>query len=221
MPTLQETRSIPVVAIGAPYGRVENLARPAGDVTGFGVFELSLVGKLLELLHEVAPRVGRVALLVHADNPSLTDYSRELERAASVLAMKLTVALVREPADIEPALNELARAPDGGLLVPPEVFVSARRETVLALAARHRLPVVAPYRLFVAGGGLMSYGPDFPDVYRRAADYVDRILKGEKPANLPIQMPTKYVLIINLKTAKALGIEVPPMLLARADEVIE
>jgi putative tryptophan/tyrosine transport system substrate-binding protein len=216
----QETRTIPVVAIGAPFSWFESLARPGGNVTGFGIFETSIIGKLLDLLHEAVPLVTRVVMLVHADNPSVVDYSRELERA-TLLAIKPTVVQVRKRDDIERALDEFARDPSGSLLVPPEVFVSANREFVLVLAARHRLPVVSPYRLFVTGGGLMSYGPDFPDVYRRAAGYVDRILKGEKPANLPIQLPTKYDLVINLKTAKALGLDVPPNLLARADEVIE
>ena len=217
----RETRTIPIVTVGVPIGLIGSLARPGGNATGFSIFESSLIGKLLAALKEAAPHVTHASLLIHPDVPNAAEYLHSFEESAPLLAVRPIVARVRDREGIERALNELALEANGGVLVPPNTHVLAHRDLVLALAARHRLPSVSPYRTLVAAGSLMSYGPDFLDVYRRAADYVDRILKGEKPADLPVQTPTKFELVINLKTAKALGIEVPPMLLARADEVIE
>jgi len=207
VPMQQETRSIPIVFVGS--------------VTGFTIFEVSLVGKMLEALKQVAPGTARVVLIYSPTNSNAADYWRSLETVAPTLAVKPVAAPVRDADEIERACAALAGERNGGLLVPPDAITTARRELIIALAARYRLPAVYPFRFFVTSGGLMSYGPDTLDPYRRAAGYVDRILKGEKPADLPVQAPTKYETVINLKTAKALGLTVPPTLLARADEVIE
>jgi putative tryptophan/tyrosine transport system substrate-binding protein len=217
----RQTATIPIVSVGVPMALMKNIARPAGNVTGFTIFEHTLVSKLLDTLKEAAPHVARVAMLIHPDHPSIVEYSSTFESAANLLRIRPIVAQVSNRDAIERSLHELAREANSGVLVPAEVFIAAHRELVLTLAAHHRLPSVSPYRSFVSSGALISYGPDTSDVYRRAATYVDRILRGERPADLPVQTPTKYQLVINLKTAKAFGLDVPPMLLARADEVIE
>ena len=218
------TVSVVFVEVGEPVaqGFVQSLAHPGGDITGFTNLEPTLGAKWLELLKEIAPRVTRVAVLYNPNTaPYATLFSRSAEVVAQKMAVELTAAPVYEPAEIESALAMLGREPGGGLIIAPDPFTSAHRELILTLAARHKLPAVYRERFFVAAGGLMSYGPDLVEQFRQAAGYVDRILKGEKPADLPVQAPTKYELVTNLKTAKALGLEIPPMLLARADEVIE
>jgi putative tryptophan/tyrosine transport system substrate-binding protein len=225
IPTHKATRSIPIVFVGSadPVGQgfVERLPRPGGNMTGFTIFEVSLVGKMLEALKQIAPVTARAVLIYSPTNSNAADYWRSLETVAPTFAVKPVAAPVRDADEIERACAALAGERNGGLLVPPDAITTARRELIIALAARYRLPAVYPFRFFVTSGGLMSYGPDTLDPYRRAAGYVDRILKGEKPADLPVQAPTKFELVINLKTANALGLEVPPTLLARADEVIE
>ena len=222
---LEKTRRIPIVfplmTDPVALGFAHNLARPGGSVTGFTHFGEDTASKWLELLREVAPGVRRVAVLVDPRNATSDLYTRSIEGAASSLGLPLTLARAREPTEIEQVMASLAHEPNLGLIVPPGPFVNVHRELILKLASRHRLPAVYPWRYLAIGGGLMSYGPDLLDMYRRTASYVDRILKGADPAELPIQGPTKFELVINLKTAKALGIDVPPTLLARADEVIE
>jgi putative ABC transport system substrate-binding protein len=217
----RQTSTIPIVSVGVPMVFLKNIARPGGNATGFTIFEHTLVSKLLDTLKEAAPHVARVAMLIHPDHPSIVEYSSTFESAANPLGIRPIVAQVSDRDAIERSLHELAREANGGVLVPAEVFIAAHRELVLTLATHHRLPSVSPYRSFATSGGLISYGPDTSDVYRRAATYVDRILKGERPADLPVQTPTKYQLVINLKTAKTLGLDVPDKLLALADEVIE
>jgi ABC-type uncharacterized transport system substrate-binding protein len=197
------------------------LARPSGNATGFPLFEYGISGKWLELLNEIAPRATRAAVL---RDPALASGGGQLGAIQSVapsLGVELSPVNVRDPGETERAITAFAREPNGGLIVTGSALAASHRDLIIALAARHRLPAVYPQRYYVTGGGLISYGPDTVDPFRRAAAYVDRILKGEKPADLPVQAPTKYELAINLKTAKALGLEVPPSLLARADEVIE
>jgi putative ABC transport system substrate-binding protein len=222
----KETRVIPVVFVAAAgtieHGIVKNVARPTGNLTGFTTFDdFSLAGKLLGQLKEMVPRLARIALIMHRDHPSLAGYRRELATDAPSLGVQPIAVPASSAAEIESAIDTFAREPNGGLLLPQDQFNVLHRELIIALAARHRLPAIYGYRSHVAAGGLMSYGIDIYALYRRAAGYVDRILKGEKPADLPVQAPTKYELVINLKTAKALGLNVPPTLLARADEVIE
>jgi putative tryptophan/tyrosine transport system substrate-binding protein len=223
---LQESRTIPIVFVATAgnveHGLITNVARPAGNATGFTLFdEFSLAGKLLGTLKEIAPRVVRVALIMQRDHPSLAGYGRSLDTDAPGLGVKPIAAPVGSTSEIERTFDTLAREPNGGLLLPPDQFLVQHRELIVASTARHHLPAVYGYRHFVTAGGLVSYGVDVDDLYRRAAGYVDRMLKGEKPADLPVQAPTKYELVVNLKTAKALGLDVPPTLLARADEVIE
>jgi putative ABC transport system substrate-binding protein len=203
-------------------GFVASLARPGGNITGFTNFEFSIGTKWLEALKQIAPRVTRVALIYNPETAPYADlFQRPVEAAAPAFAvMPITVA-ARSAAELESALDAFARTPTGGLLVLPDVTNLIHRDQIIALAARHRLPAVCPYRYYAASGGLLSYGSEQADVFRRAASYVDRILKGASPGELPVQAPTKYELVINLKTAKALDLEVPPMLIARADEVIE
>jgi putative ABC transport system substrate-binding protein len=201
-------------------GYIASMARPGSNVTGFTQFEYTLSGKWMELLREVVPGMTRAAVLREAGSAGIGQWA-VLQAAAAAPAVELTPINSGEPADVERAVAAFAREANSGLFVVVSAWATVHRELIIALAARHRLPAIYPYRYFVAGGGLLSYGPDLVDQYRRAAHYVDRILKGEKPADLPVQAPTKYELVINLKTAKALGLEVPPMLLARADEVIE
>ena len=191
------------------------------NATGFTQFEFSIGGKWLELLKQIAPRLTRVAILRDAATPDGTAQFAAIQSAAPSLGVELTPISVRDPSEIERGVTTFAARPDCGLIVTASAYTAAHRELIIALAARHRLPAVYSFRYFISSGGLISYGPNSIDPFRRAAAYVDRILKGEKPADLPVQAPTKYELVINLKTAKALGIDVPPTLLARADEVIE
>ena len=221
----QVTRSVPIVFVAVidPVGSgfVDSLARPGGNITGFTLFEFGLSGKWLELLKEVAPRVTRVGVM---RDPTLASGGGQLgaiQSVASSLGAELSPVNVRDAAEIERGITAFAHSANGGLIVTGSPLTAAHRDLIILLAARYRLPAVYPFRYFVAGGGLVSYGPDLVDPYRRAAGYIDRILKGEKPADLPVQAPTRYELVINLKTAKALGLDVPPTLLARADEVIE
>jgi ABC-type uncharacterized transport system substrate-binding protein len=219
----QATRTVPIVftivvdPVGA--GFVDSLARPGGNVTGFTPFEYGISGKWLELLKEVMPRVTRVAVL--RDLTIGLGQLGAIQSVAPSLGVELTPIGVRDAAEIERGITAFARSSNGGLIGTASTSAIIHRELITTLAARNKLPAVYYERFFVAGGGLMSYGPDLRDQFRRAAGYVDRVLKGEKPADLPVQAPTKYQLVINLKTAKALGLEVPPTLLARADEVIE
>jgi putative ABC transport system substrate-binding protein len=201
-------------------GYVASLARPGGNTTGFTQFEYTLSGKWLQLLKEVAPGMTHAAVLRELGGAGIGQWA-VLQAAASSPPVELSPVNAGEPAEIERAVAAFAREPNGGLIVVVSSWATVHRDLIVALAAKHRLPAIYPYRYFVTGGGLMSYGPDLIDQYRRAAGYVDRILKGEKPANLPVQNPTKYALAINLKTAKSLGLDVPDTLLARADEVIE
>jgi putative ABC transport system substrate-binding protein len=203
-------------------GWVESLSRPGTNATGFASFEFSMSGKWLELLKEIAPGVKRVAVVRDPSVPAGSGGLAAIQTVAPSLGVEVTPVGVRDAGEIERAIAAFARSSNGGLiLVGPTSSVRRHFDLVVALAARHRLPAVYPNRLFVTGGGLISYAPDSLDQYRRAAGYVDRILKGEKAADLPVQAPTKYELVINLKTAKALGLEVPATVLARADEVIE
>jgi putative ABC transport system substrate-binding protein len=203
-------------------GLVPNLARPGGNVTGFTSFEYSIGTKWLEALKQTAPRVTRVALIFNPQSAPYADlFIRPVEAAAPSFSVALIRAAVRDPGDVDRVFDALTREPNGGLMVLPDISMTNYREAIIALAARYRVPAVYPFRYFAASGGLMSYGSDVTEVFRRAAGYVDRILKGTSPGELPIQAPNKYELVINLKTAKTLGLEVPPALLARADEVIE
>ena len=224
-PLLQVTRTVPIVfpfvidPVGADF--VDSLARPGGNATGFTSFEYSLAGKWLELLKEIAPRVTRAAVLRDAAvAPGIGQFGA-IQSVAPSFGVELSPVNVRDAAEIERAVAAFARSPNGCLIVTAGPSASRHRDLIITLAARHKLPAVYNERPFVVAGGLISYGPDYIDQYRRAAGYVDRILKGEKPADLPVQAPTKYELVINLKTAKALGLDVPPTLLARADAVIE
>jgi putative ABC transport system substrate-binding protein len=220
----QVTRSVPIVFANAadPVGQgfVASLPRPAGNITGFMPLEFGQSGKWLELLKEIAPHVRRAAVLLHRDFAAGIAQLGAIQAVAPLLGVEVSPIDLRDATEMEHAIIEFARAPNGGLIVTG-AGAGARRQVIITLAARHRLPAVYPYPYQVAGGGLTSYGPDVVDQYRRAAGYVDRILKGEKPADLPVQTPTRYRLAINLQTAKALGLEVPATLLARADEVIE
>jgi ABC-type uncharacterized transport system substrate-binding protein len=222
---LQATRSVPIVFTNVPdpvgAGFVESLARPGGNVTGFMGFEYGMSGKWLELLKEVAPGVTRVAVLRDPALPAGIGQLGAIQAAAPSLRIEVSAVNVRDTSEIEHAIAAFARAANGGLIVTQSALATIHRELIVTLAARHRLPAVYNNRNFVTAGGLVSYGDDLANQDRLAAGYVDRILKGAKPADLPVQAPTKYELVINLKTAKALGSEVPPTLLARADEVIE
>jgi putative ABC transport system substrate-binding protein len=222
---LQATSTVPIVFTQTPdpvgAGFVESLARPGGNATGFSIFDYSLGGKWLELLKEIAPGVTRVAVIRDASTPQGIGQFSALQSLAPSLSLEVTPINARDAADIERAIAAVQRNPNSGLIVTGSNLAIIHRELIITLAAQYRLPAVYPLGFFVTAGGLISYGPDAIDPHRRAAAYVDRILKGEKPANLPVQAPTKFELIINLKTAKALGLDVPPTLLARADEVIE
>jgi putative tryptophan/tyrosine transport system substrate-binding protein len=221
----QISHTIPVVFVNlidpVSGGFVESLARPGGNATGFLLFEYGISGKWLELLKEIAPRVTRVAVLRDPTQGTGTGQLGAIQSAASQLGVEFRPVGVRDAREIERGITDFARGSNGGLIVTAGTQARDHRELIIGLAAQHRLPAVYFNRLFVEAGGLISYGADTIDPLRRAADYVDRILKGDKPRDLPVQAPTKYDLVINLKTAKALGIEVPPTLLARADEVIE
>jgi putative tryptophan/tyrosine transport system substrate-binding protein len=221
---LQATRTVPIVfpvyvdPVGA--GVVDSLARPGGNATGFLLFEYSLSGKWLELLKQIAPGVTRVAVLRDAVTAGIGQFGA-IQAVAPSLGVEVSPVGVRDAGEMERAVAAFARSPDGGLIVTGSGQATAHRDLIVTLAARHKLPAVYFERAFAAAGGLISYGTDFVDQYRKAAGYVDRILKGEKPADLPVQAPTKYELVINIKTAKAFGLDVPATVLARADEVIE
>jgi ABC-type uncharacterized transport system substrate-binding protein len=224
-PLLQATRTVPIVfpVVGDPVGAgfVNSLARPGGNATGFMNFEYSLGGKWLELLKELAPNMTRAAVLRDPTQGSGTSLFAAIQTAAPALRVEVNPIHMRDAAEIERDIAAFAQSPNGGLVVTGSGSSNTHRQLIIALAARHKLPAVYFQRFFAGSGGLVSYGVDNIRQYRRAASYVDRILKGEKPADLPVQAPTKYELVINLKTAKALGLDVPPTLLARADEVIE
>jgi len=221
----RETRTIPIVfaQVSDPIGSrlVASLARPGGNLTGFLLYEKGITGKWAAMLKEIAPQLERAALMA---NPKTTPYDyflRSAEAAVQSLAIELVPSPVENAADIEQVMTAFARLPNGGLLVLPSGTTSLHRDLVVELAARYRLPSVYPFRFYVTAGGLMSYSSDLIEQSRQAASYVDRILRGASPAELPVQTPTKYVTTVNLKTAKALGLDVPPSLLLRADEVIE
>jgi putative ABC transport system substrate-binding protein len=221
----QQTLSIPIVFVLVPdpvaAGFVTNLARPEGNITGFTNFEFSIGGKWLQLLRECVPSVGRIGVVFDPANPSWAPYLRAIEAAARPAGVHLTPAGVRGAAEIEERLAAFAQESNSALVVVPSPVTVGYRKTIIAAANRYRLPAIYPYRYFILEGGFMSYGVDTIDLFRRAASYVDRILRGSDVTDLPVQLPTKYELIINLKTAKTLGLTVPPSLLARADEVIE
>jgi putative ABC transport system substrate-binding protein len=222
---LQATRTVPIVftvvidPVGA--GFVASLARPGGNTTGFMAYEYSLSGKWLELLKAIVPRITRAAVLRDPAIASGIGQFGALQALAPSLGVELSPVDVHDPAEIERAVTAFAHAGNGGVIVTPSALTTRHRDLIVALVARHKLPAIYANRYFITGGGLISYGPDFVDQYRRAAGYVDRILKGEKPADLPVQAPTKFELLINLKAAKALGLTLPQSLLASADEVIE
>jgi ABC-type uncharacterized transport system substrate-binding protein len=222
---LQATRTIPIVFLRVPdpvaAGFVDSLARPGGNATGFASIDYSVSTKWLELLKEIAPDVTRAAVVRDATLAAGIGQFGAIQAMASSAGIAVTPIYVRDASEIERALMAFTAVPKGGLIVTASALARSHRDLIAALALRLRLPVVSYHRAFVTAGCLISYGIDQSDLYRRAAGYVDRILKGEKPADLPVQAPTKYELVINLKTAKALGLEVPPTLLARADEVIE
>ena len=224
-PLLQATRTVPIVfpVAGDPVaaGLVDSLARPGGNATGFLVFEYSLSGKWLEVLKEIAPSVTRAAVFRDPTQGGGTSQFAAIQAVAPSLRVEVTPVNMRVAGEIERTVAAFAGSPNTGLIMTSGPNARLHRDLIITLAVRHKLPAVYPDRSFVAAGGLISYGADYTDQYRQAAGYVDRILKGEKPADLPVQAPTKYELVINLKTAKALGLEVPPTLLARADEVIE
>jgi putative tryptophan/tyrosine transport system substrate-binding protein len=222
----QATSTIPIViaVVNDPLGQgfVASLARPGGNITGFAFVEFTMVGKWLELLKEMAPGVRRVALIFNPQTaPYYAIYLREFGTVPTTLTAELAAAPVRDEPEVEAAIAAIAREPAGGLIAAADPFTRAHRALIMRLAQQHRLPAVYAFRQFVAEGGLMSYGPDTVDIVRRSASYVDRILKGATPADLPIQQPTKFELAINLKTAKSLGLNVPVFLQQRADEVIE
>jgi putative tryptophan/tyrosine transport system substrate-binding protein len=221
----RETRSLPIVFVQVSdpvkLGFVTSLARPGGNITGFANFEHPIGGKWLDVLKDTAPGRSRVAVVLQPDNPSQIAYLQGIEAAAPSFGVQLTRLDVRNAAEIERAINTFAQQPNGALIVPPNVVTILHRDLVIALAARHRLPAVYPYRFFATSGGFISYGVDLPELYRQAASYVDRILKGTKPGDLPIQLASKFELVVNLKTAKALGLTIPEPFLQHADEVIE
>jgi ABC-type uncharacterized transport system substrate-binding protein len=224
-PLIKVTRSVPIVFTQTPdpvgAGFVDSLARPGGNATGFTLFEYGTSGKWLELLKEIAPGVTRAAVLRDAAIPQGSGQFGAIQSVAPSFGVELRPVDVHDAGEIERAVAAFAQSPNGGLIVTASGLANVHRELIIALAARYRLPAVYFHRLFVPAGGMISYGPNSIDPHRRAATYVDRILKGEKPADLPVQAPTKYELVINLKTAKALGLTVPETLLARADEAIE
>jgi ABC-type uncharacterized transport system substrate-binding protein len=224
-PLQRASRAVPIVFVSTidPVGGgfVESLARPGTNATGFTASEYGMSGKWLELLKQTAPRVTRVGVIRDPEIASGAGQFGAIQSVAPTLGVELRALGVRDAGEIERAITAFARSSNDGLIVTPSALTLVHRAVIIALAARHRLPAIYSDRHFVAAGGLVSYGPDRVDQYRQAASYVDRILKGEKPADLPVQAPTKYELVLNLKTAKAIGLEVPPMLLARADEVIE
>jgi putative ABC transport system substrate-binding protein len=220
------TRTIPIifVSVSDPVGQgfVSNLARPGGNITGFTAFEFSMGGKWIEILKEIAPKLARVAVLFNPKTaPYFGSFLRSIEIGAASVGMPWIAVPVNEVAEIEPAIIAFAREPDGGLICPSDSFTSVHRKTIILLAASHRLPAIYTWREFTSDGGLVTYGIERVDLYRRAAPYIDRILRGAHPGDLPVQQPTKFELVINLRTAKALGLTVPLTLQASADEVIE
>jgi putative tryptophan/tyrosine transport system substrate-binding protein len=223
-PLLQATRTVPIVftAVADPVaaGFVDSLVRPGGNATGFMTYEYSMGGKWLELLKQIAPNVTRAAVLRDATQSGTSQFAA-IQTAAPSLRVEINPVNMRDGGEIERAVVAFARAPNGGLLVTAGRATTLHRDLLITLAARHQLPAVYWERFFVAAGGLISYGPDRIEMYRQAAGYVDRILKGEKPSDLPVQLPTKFELVINLKTAKSLGLSIPETLLATADEVIQ
>lgn len=220
----RQTTTIPIVFVQVtdPVGQgfVTNLARPGGNVTGFDFVDFSVGGKWIELLKDVAPAVARVAIMYNPRSAP-SGYLPSMQSAAAALAVELSEAPVRDDGEIEQTVRTTSERPGGGIAVMADVFTAARRKPIIEFAARYRLPVMYPRRIFVADGGLMAYGPDVVELFKNAANYVDRILKGADPGELPVQRPTKFDLALNLKTAQALGLEIPPKLLATADEVIE
>src|SRR5262245_23464726 len=226
-PLLETTRTVPIVFVVAidpvAGGAVESLARPGGNATGFTSFEISMAAKWLELLKQIAPNVKRVAVIRSAGGGNSIGQLAAVQTAALAFGVEVEVTPVGtgSAGEIERGLTAFARAPNGGIVVTLSALTQAHRALITGLAASHKLPAVYPFRMFATAGGLISYGPDPIDQYRRAAGYVDRILKGERPGDLPVQQPTKFELVINLKTAKTLGVDVPATVLARADEVIE
>jgi putative ABC transport system substrate-binding protein len=224
-PMLQATHTVPIVFAIVPdpvgSGFVDRLSRPGGNATGFMMFEFSLSGKWLELLKEIAPGVTRAAVFRDSANTAGIGQFAVIQSVAPSVGVDVSPVNVHDAAEIERAVAAFASSPNGGLIVTASAFWVFHRDLIITLADRHKLPTVYFQRFFVAAGGLISYGPNFADQFRRAAGYVDRILKGEKPADLPVQAPSKYELVINLKTAKALGLTMQPSVLARADEVIE
>ena len=222
----QATSSIPIVmvAVNDPVeqGFVSSLAHPGGNITGFALVDFQMVGKWLEMLKEVAPGVSRAVLMFNPDtSPHYYVYLRSFEAMPRSIAADVTAAPVRDTTEVEEAFAKLGREPGGGLIVPPDAFTTVHQHLLIRLAQQHRVPAVYGFRAYVAQGALISYGPEPYDLFRRSASYVDRILKGAKPADLPVQQPTKFELAINLKTARALGLQIPDRLLAIADEVIE
>ena len=224
-PLQKATRAVPIVfvQVAEPLGEglVESFAQPGGNVTGFASIEYGMSAKWLELLKEIAPRVTRLVVIRDPASAAGNGQLGAIQSIAPALGVEVSAVGVRDPGEIERAITAVAREPSGGLIVTTSTRASAHRELILALVARHKMPAVYPFRFYVTSGGLVSYGADWIDQYRRAAGYVDRILKGEKPADLPVQAPTKYELVVNLKAAKALGVDIPATVLARADEVIE
>jgi ABC-type uncharacterized transport system substrate-binding protein len=224
-PLLQASRTVPIVFANVPdpvgSGFVESLSQPGGNATGFMQFDYNLSGKWPELLRQIAPAVTRMAILWDPAIVAGIGQFAVIQSVAPSLGVDVRAINVRDAAEIERTVAAFARTPNGGLIVPASALAIVHRDLIVTLAARHKMPTIYFQRVFVTGGGLISYGPDLFDQCRRAAGYVDRILKGEKPADMPVQAPTKYELMINLKAAKTLGLTVPPMLLARADEVIE
>jgi putative ABC transport system substrate-binding protein len=222
---LANTHDIPVVFIQIPdpvgSGLVMNFARPGGNVTGFTNFEPSIAGKWLEFLKDVAPDLNRVAVILDAGISTQVQYEKAIDSAATTFAVKVSPLILRDGAGIVAAVEVFAREPDGGLIVSPSALSVTYRDHIIGLAARYRLPTIYPYSDFVSAGGLLSYGIDRNTLYKQAATYVDRILKGEKAADLPVQAPTKFELVVNVKTAKALGLTIPQPILSLANEVIE
>jgi putative tryptophan/tyrosine transport system substrate-binding protein len=221
----QATPTIPIVfaMVSDPVGDglVESLAKPGGNVTGYTHFEYTIGGKWIELLKGAVPRIGRVAVMQNPRNPSWAGYFQTISKAASSFDLQVTQAAIYNASEIEPVMEEFAREPDGAIVVLPDITTTGNRVLILSLAARYSLPTMCPFRYFAMSGSLLSYGPNTVDQYRLAASYIDRILKGAQASDLPVQAPTKYELLVNLRTAKALGLTISPTLLAQADEVIE
>ena len=221
----RETSTVPIVFVMVPVSVarevVASLARPAGNITGFAHTDVEIAGKWLELLKEISPAMKRVAFLLEPDHPAWGGYSLTITGAASSFGVEVTPGGIRDTAEIERVIEDFARKPNGGLIVLPTIMTQVHRDLIVRLAARYRLPTIAGFRYFPAGGGLMSYGIDPVDLFRRAASYIDRILKSTKTSELPVQASHKFELVINLKTAKAMGLDVPWFLQQRADEVIE